>query len=138
MIWSRLLKWVSRIELNYTRLANASKIFTRLGYVSIGLEVVGGVSKITEACTLEPDSANCTKTKFNETGRVAGSVSGGALGGYAVSYLTCNLLLGIETAGTSLLWCTIIAGAAGFYGGSKVGGHVLGGTGELIYEKAYH
>lgn len=122
---------------NYTRLTNASKIFTRLGYVSIGLEVAGGVSKIAEACTLEPDSAYCTKTKFTETGRVAGSVGGGVFGGAVASYGVCNLMFGIESFGTSLLWCGIVAGAVGSYGGSKVMGAALESGGEIIYEKTY-
>lgn len=122
---------------NYTRLANASKIFTRLGYVSIGLEVAGGVSKIAEACTLGQVDANCTKTKFTETGRVAGSVTGGVVGGTATSYLVCNLLFGIETFGSSLLWCGIVAGAVGSYGGSKLGGSMSASGGEIIYNYSY-
>lgn len=122
---------------NYTRLATASKVFTRLGYVSIALDVAGGASKIAEACSIQPDSAYCTKSKFTETGKVGGSVVGGAAGGAVTSYLVCNMLLGIETFGTSLLWCSIISSAVGGYAGSKglsKGGEMLGTE---LYNKTY-
>ena len=44
----------------------------------------------------------------------------GLLGGYGI----CNLLFGIESLGTSLLWCTIVAGGAGGYIGGSGGGAI--------------
>lgn len=92
------------------------------------------MANIAEACTSSPDSQRCNKTKFAETGRVAGSVGGGMLGGSAAAYATCNLLFGLETAGTSLLWCAVVAGAAGSYAGSTYGGDLGEATGQVIYE----
>jgi hypothetical protein len=43
---------------------------------------------------------------------------------------------GIEIFGTSLLWCSVVAGAAGGYGGSKLGGSFGKDAGELIYKAA--
>ncbi|MCP4489348.1 MAG: hypothetical protein GY820_18865 [Gammaproteobacteria bacterium] len=45
------------------------------------------------------------------------------------------MLFGLETVGTSLLWCGIVAGAAGGYFGGRHGGQVMGYIGENIYEK---
>jgi len=127
-------KSVSDLSGRYERLSSASKAFSRLGYVAIGLEVTGGVANIARACAEKPGSDSCTKMKYTETGRVVGSVSGGMLGGTAAAYGTCNLLFGLETAGTSLLWCAVVAGAAGSYGGSKLGGEFMESTGEVLYE----
>jgi len=44
------------------------------------------------------------------------------------------VIFGIETFGTSLLWCGIVAGAAGGFVGGKYVGKVGEFTGEKIYE----
>jgi hypothetical protein len=59
-------------------------------------------------------------------------VVGGGFGGIATAYVTCNLVFGIESAGTSLLWCGIVAGAAGSYLGGR--GEKVG---EILYETTY-
>ena len=61
------------------------------------------------------------------------SVYGGAGGGALTSYLTCNAIFGLESGGTSLLWCGIVAGAAGGYFGGKYGGEATQIVGESIY-----
>ncbi len=122
---------------NYSRLTNAARTFNRLGYISMALDVGSSAAAIAEACAIEPDSAYCTKTKYTETGRAAGSIAGGSLGGAASSYVACNLIFGLESGGTSLLWCTIVAGVAGGYIGGNYGSDFGKGSGELIYKKQY-
>ncbi len=54
--------------------------------------------------------------------RVAVQAGGGLVGGVATGYVVCNLILGIETFGWSLVICGFIAGGAGGYVGSEVAG----------------
>ena len=78
------------------------------------------------------------KSKFSEGGRLTGSVAGGSLGGAGGAYLTCNLIFGLPSGGTSILWCSIVAGAAGGYVVGKVFSNGAQMMGESIYEKTYH
>ncbi|WP_153039233.1 hypothetical protein [Microbulbifer sp. Q7] len=137
-------QWKSQVEPGripelsgrYVQLRAAAKNFARLGYIAIGLEVVGGYANIQRVCTQASGSVLCAKTKYTESLKVGGSVVGGVAGGGLAAYGTCNLLFGLETAGTSLLWCGLLVGAAGSYVGSKSlgkGGEVLG---EFVYERA--
>lgn len=119
---------------NYQKLTRAAKVFSRLGYVSIGLDIVGGVTNIQRACNLKPESEACKRTTFSESGKVAGSIGGGLLGGTGAAYITCNLLFGAETLGSSLLWCSVVAGAVGGYAGSKAIGTVGEYAGEEVYK----
>ncbi len=80
---------------------------------------------------------SCGKTSFGEGGRLVGSVAGGAFGGVGAAYLTCNVLFGIQTVGTSLLWCGIVAGVVGSYAGGKYGGQFTKEKGEVLYETIY-
>ena len=114
-------------------LDRTAKVFSRLGYASIALDVAGGAANIHKACTLGQKEEPCTKSKITEPLRVAGSVGGGSLAGFGAAYGVCNLLFGLQTGGTSLLWCGILVGAAGGYGGSKLGGALLGSIGEYTY-----
>ena len=118
---------------NYDKVAKLSKTLKGAGYVGIALDIGHSGVKIHEACTIGTDQ-ECTKTSFKEGGRLTGSVIGGAGGGFASAYITCNLLLGLETAGTSLLWCGIIAGIAGGYAGGKYAGTGGEWMGDKIYE----
>lgn len=119
---------------NYHRLTRTAKTFSRLGYVAIGLDIIGGVANIHKACVEASTSAHCEKAKFTETSKTGASILGGIAAGGLVAYSTCNLLFGLETAGSSLVWCGIVAGAAGGYIGSKTGGRVGEKIGVLIYE----
>ena len=56
--------------------------------------------------------------------KVLAEAGGGLAGGMAGTYLVCNLLLDIETAGWGLLICGFVAGGAGGYLGSKAAGEV--------------
>jgi len=128
---------IQGFESNYRRLTNTARNFTRLGYLAIALDVGASAAAIGEACAIEPDGEYCRKTKYSETGRAAGSVGGGILGGWTGSYVACNLFLGAETVGTSMLWCAIGLGLIGGTVGGKAGS--ISGTwaGDTIYEKKH-
>ena len=123
---------IKGFESNYQNLKRTAKIFSRLGYVAIGLDVVGGVANVQKACAFEPDSAHCLKARFVEPGKVAGGILGGWAGGF-VGYSACNLIFGVETLGSSLLWCGIMVGGVGGYGGAKIGS----GIGESVSSQVY-
>ena len=105
----------------------------RVGYVGIALDGFQSYANIQQACLSQPGGDNCGRTKYRETGRLGGSIAGGGIGGFVTSYGVCNLVFGLETAGTSLLWCTIVAGATGGYFGAKKGGEFLGNKAETLY-----
>jgi len=115
-------------------LAGLSKTLRGVGYVGIALDVGQSSIKIHEACTVGTDQ-QCTKTSFTEGGRLTGSVIGGSAGGFLAAYGTCNLIFGLKSAGTSLLWCGIVAGAVGGYAGGKYGGEAVEVAGEKLYER---
>lgn len=77
------------------------------------------------------------RTQFEEAGWLAGSIGGGISGGYAGLYLSCNVLFGVQTAGSSLLWCGISGAVAGGYVGSRYIGQVAEGVGSMLYETRY-
>ncbi len=122
---------------NYRRLTNTARTFNRLGYLAIALDVGASAAAIAEACSLEPDSEFCSRTKYEQTGRAVGSVGLGSVGGALGAYGICNLLFGIESLGTSLLWCTIVAGGAGGYIGGSGGGAIGVSMGASIYNKRH-
>ncbi|KEQ19254.1 hypothetical protein GZ78_04510 [Endozoicomonas numazuensis] len=99
----------------------------------MALDVAGGAANIQKACTLKPDSDECSKATIVEPAKVAGSISGGAAGGFVAAWGVCNLVFGLPSGGTSLLWCSVVAGAAGGYGGSKLFGSVGESAGNEIY-----
>ncbi len=63
-----------------------------------------------------------------ERPRVVAGAAGGLAGGALSTYLLCNLAFGIESAGWSLLFCGLGAGAVGGYAGTKAG--------EAVYDEA--
>ncbi len=124
-------------ENNYRQLTNTACHFSRLGHVSIVLDVGFSVASIAEACAVESDGEFCRRTKYAETGRAAGSIALGSFGGWAGAYGLCNLVFGVESLGTSLLWCTIVAGAAGGYAGGQAGSFGGSWAGNRAYETIY-
>jgi len=127
---------VPGFERNYRNVSRLSRTLKGAGYVGIALDVGQSGLKIHEACTVGAVQS-CGKTSFSEGGRLVGSLGGGALGGIGAAYVTCNLLFGIQTAGTSLLWCGIVTGVAGSYAGGKVFGDLGRGQGEVLHEMIY-
>ena len=124
---------VPGFQKNLNNTAKLTKALRGAGHVGIALDVGQSGLKIHEACTVGTDR-ECAKTSFKEGGRLVGSVGGGYSGGLLAAYGTCNLLFGLETAGTSLLWCGIVVGVTGGYFGGKYGGEFTGELGEKLYE----
>lgn len=124
---------IKGFENNYQNLKRTAKVFNRFGYVAIGLDIIGGAANIRKACAFEPESDRCMRARFVEPGKVSGSILGGMVGGF-VGYSACNLLFGVETLGSSILWCGIALGGVGGYSGSKIGGDAGEWSASKIYE----
>ncbi len=121
---------------NFAKVARLSKNLRIGGYAAIGLDVGHSAVKIHEACTVG-EGKECARTSFGEGGRLSGSIVGGAGGGALASYVACNVVFGIQTVGTSLLWCGIVAGASGGFLGGKYVGMIGRELGNVLYEKTY-
>ena len=124
---------------NHYKIMKSSKFFKGAWYVGIGLDGVQSAATIRNACKYGTDQ-ECTKSWYSQGGRLTGSIAGGVYGGnlgVAVGYGLCNLIFGIETLGSSLLWCGVVVGGAGGYLGSKYGGEMTQFGGEVIYETIY-
>ena len=127
---------VPGFEKNYVKTARLATVLKGAGQVGIALDVGQSVLKIREACTVGTDK-QCTKSYFKQGGRLTGSIAGGTGGGFVAAtaaYATCILLFGLETVGTSLLWCGIVGGVAGGYLGGKYVGQATEAYGETLYE----
>jgi hypothetical protein len=71
---------------------------------------------------------NVATAKASERPQVAGRAAGGFAGGWVAGYVVCNLVLGIETLGWSLLICGFVAGIPGGLAGEAVA--------DVLYEEA--
>ena len=121
---------------NFDKVAKLSGNLRWGGYAAIGLDVGHSAVKIHEACTVG-EGKDCARTSFKEGGRLGGSIIGGVGGGFVTAYGLCNLAFGIQTVGTSLLWCGIVAGAGGGYLGGKFFGRYTEEKGKALYETIY-
>ena len=102
-----------------------SQNLSRVGYIGMGLSVANAEVNIRKAC-LAGDSEECTKSKYTERGAAALGIGSGIAGGYLASWATCTLVFGLPSAGSSALWCTIVAGGVGGTAGGIKGGALLG------------
>jgi hypothetical protein len=118
---------------NYAVVAEMSRNLKRVGYLGIALTGFDAVSNIQKACTVG-DDAQCSKSKYTQTGKAVGSISGGALGGAVATWATCSIVFGLPTGGTSFFWCAVVAGGGGGYVGGKYGGEYGESKGEVLYE----
>lgn len=123
-------------EKNHAKVRQYSKVLKGAGYVALALDGVQSAAKIKQACTIGRED-ECTKSKFSEGGRLVGSIGGGAAGGAIAAYSVCNVVFGLPSGGTSLLWCGIVAGGAGGVVGGNLGGSFLQGQGSIVYENYY-
>jgi hypothetical protein len=73
-----------------------------------------------------------------ERPKVLAEAAGGLAGGVAATYLVCNALLDIETAGWGIVICGFIAGGAGGYAGSKAAGAVYDEATATDLSRALH
>ena len=53
------------------------------------------------------------------------------------TYAVYNVVLGLPSAGTSLLWCGILAGSAGAVAGGIGVGYGTEALGEILFEATY-
>jgi hypothetical protein len=117
---------------NYTTVAGMAKNLNRVGYVGIALTVMDAGANIQKACAVVDDAA-CSKSKYTQTGKAAGSIAGGAFSGTVAALATCSVVFGLPSGGSSLFWCAVVAGASGGYVGGKYGGEL----GEFIGEEVH-
>ncbi|MFY9994377.1 MAG: PAAR domain-containing protein, partial [Leclercia sp.] len=118
-------KWnetgIRDIEGYATHIERAAKYVNAMrytGYVGIGFSAVHSINEMNEACSTGRE-AECTKKKYTEIGSFSGGVGGGILTG-SIAVPLC-IAIGIGTAGTGGLVCTIIAGGTLGYAGGEVG-----------------
>lgn len=123
-------------EKNHAKVKQYGRVLKGAGYVGLALDGVQSAAKVSEACASGRED-ECNKTKFSQGGRLVGSIGGGAAGGALAAYGVCNIVLGLETAGTSLLWCAIIVGGAGGFAGGNFFGNEGKKRGEILYENIY-
>lgn len=136
-------KWnetgISDIEGYATHLERAAKYIEAMryvGYVGIGFSALHSINEINEACSAGRED-ECTKKKYTEIGSFTGGVGGGILTG-SLAVPLC-IAIGIGTAGTGGLICTIIAGGSLGYAGGEVGswgGEKVGNSFYSVIEEA--
>lgn len=136
-------KWnetgISDIEGYATHLERAAKYIEAMryvGYVGIGFSALHSINEINEACSVGRED-ECTKKKYTEIGSFTGGVGGGILTG-SLAVPLC-IAIGIGTAGTGGLICTIIAGGSLGYAGGEVGswgGEKVGNSFYNVIEEA--
>ncbi len=113
-------------------------MLTPLAYIHVGLALDGihSATKVHQACTTGSEQ-ECTKSVYSEGGRLAGSIGGGAAGGALGGYVLCNLIFGLPSGGSSLLWCGIVVGGVGGVAGGTYASDITQSIGETIYENMY-
>ncbi len=136
-------KWnetgISDIDGYATHIERAAKYVKAMkytGYVGIGFSAVHSMNEINEACSIGRE-AECIRKKYTEIGSFSGGVGGGILTG-SLAVPLC-IALGIGTAGTAGLACTLIAGGTlGFAGGAtgNWGGGKVGNSLYTLFEEA--
>lgn len=70
--------------------------------------------------------------------RVLVTAGGGLAGGMLTGYVICNVVLGIETLGWSLLICGFIAGIPGAFGGAEIAGGIYDVATATPVQRALH
>ncbi len=118
---------------NHVKLLRAARHYNKIGYVAVALDVGASASRIAEVCAENPGSQKCTRTKYGQSGRAAGSILGGAGGGALATTTLCTVALGLTT-GPGALSCSLIAGGVGGYFGAKGAGDIGKWGGETLYE----
>lgn len=121
---------------NIEGVARAARYMKTGGYVGIGLAIGATGMRIEEACRAG-NEGNCTRSKFIEGGKLAGSVSGGVSAGYAAGQLikfgVCAAI-GVETAGVGGIVCALIVSGAIASVAGTAGAEAGGELGEKLFE----
>jgi hypothetical protein len=125
----------------YAYVAKISKLLKTGGYIAAAVGTTQTMYKAYSICSIEPDSAvakqhNLSQSDLDDaceyqTGqsiaKSAGLVAGGMGGGVAGTYVVCNIAFGLETFGTSLFWCALVAGGVSAAAGSYYGAEWMSG-----------
>jgi len=122
-------------EKTHRMVRNYTKILKAGGAVALVLDGLQSVAKVKEACELS--EADCTKSKFGEGGRFAGSVTGGAFGGRLAASAICSVVFALPSGGSSLLWCNIVAGSIGGFVGGNVTSKFVQDEALLLYKNRF-
>jgi hypothetical protein len=138
--WKKLggkMNTIPNFAKNYAVVSKMSQNLNKVGYLGIALTGVNAAANIKEACTVG-NEATCNETKYTETGKAAGNVVGGIGGGVIASWAVCNLVFGLPSGGTSMFWCSLVAGASGGYVGGEALGKWSEGKGKELYKVNYN
>jgi len=122
---------VPELQSRINRLNHAARAAKGLGYLGIGLDVAWSAVEINRH--LEEDRPDRNRRIGGEVGRLVGSVGGGALAGVA-GYAACNLVFGVPSGGTSLIWCGIVVGGGGALALGAAGSEFGPTFGSRIYD----
>ncbi len=124
---SQVLHWerhgtdggVKGFQSHFDRLAQTTRYLKNGGYLTIAIDGALTYDTIKKAC--KSDDRFCHKTAVVESSGFAGRVVGGFSGGI-LAYGACSTIFALPSAGSSFLWCGLVAGAAGgFLGGTGAG-----------------
>ncbi|MDD2060024.1 hypothetical protein N5D52_06365 [Pseudomonas sp. GD03860] len=116
--------------------ARASKYIRAGGWVGVGLGASASALKVQETCRVGREE-QCREVKYTESGKFAGGLVGGVVGGALVSgkaAIGMCAAIGAGSVGVGLLVCGLVVVAGASTVGGKLG--TLGGEnlGENIYE----
>lgn len=117
---------------HFDRLARTTRWLRLGGYATLAIDVALNEYAITDACN-SGDAAECSRQTYALRGKSAGTVAGVLGGGVIGTYGICNAAFGIQTMGTSLLWCGLVVGGAT---GAGVG-YAAGKGGQMLGESIY-
>ncbi len=144
---SQLLHWRRRgtgghlrdFEAHFDRMGRVTRHLDHAGYLLIGIDAYLTADAIAKACEVG-DDRHCHRAMVVKGSGFAGSAGGSALGSIA-AYGVCNALFGLESLGSSVLWCGLVLGAAGSVAGGAIGGGVGKTIGKkvdgLVFENTY-
>ncbi len=122
-------------ETHFDRMGRISRYLKMGGYLTIGIDGALTYDTISKACEVG-DDRHCHKAMMVEGGGFAGRTLGG-IGGGVAAYGVCNFFLAAPTFGTSLLWCGLVAGAAGGVVGGAAGSSFGKTAGTAVFESTY-
>lgn len=140
---STVLQWrrhgvgpVAEFQGHFDRFATAARWLRFGGYATIAIDVALNEHAISNACKTGNEE-HCSRQTYALRGKTAGAVAGGFVGGMLATYGVCNVVFGIQSVGTSLLWCALVAGGAGTTVGGMSGGKAGERGGDWLYERRF-